>query len=178
MDLYPDPPLPPFRRTPLPEGVNALVLFVSVNVKDVAEQGRLFQWNKPRFCPKCHSKLWWHGFVLAYFACCPEPVLLRRLRCSKCRAVHRLRPAGYFRRFRSSVREISQSIKHRNEHHRWDPGLPRSRQRQWWRRLGRMVIAFLGCTCSYSAPKAFARLMALNIIPVTAARKSENITAR
>lgn len=75
MNLCKDtPPLQP--DAPHPEGVDSLVLFVSVKVKDIARLGRAFPWKKPRCCPRCHTGLWWHGFVLAYFACCAEAVHL------------------------------------------------------------------------------------------------------
>ncbi|WP_457573299.1 hypothetical protein [Desulfolithobacter sp.] len=49
-----------------------------------------------------------------------------------------MKPAIYFPRFRSSIREIRETIALRGRKKRWQPDLPRGRQRQWWRRLGRM----------------------------------------
>lgn len=151
-----------------------MVLSVSVNVKDIALLGRLFPWNKPGPCPHCQREMWWHGFVLAYFSCCPDPVYLRRLRCPGCGAVHRLKPAGYFPRFRSSIQEIQKSIAHRCRRGRWSPDLPRGRQRQWWHRLGRMIILMLGVSFSQTFLHGFDLLMQNNLIPVTAATLPEN----
>lgn len=122
--------------------------------------------------------MWWHGFVLAYFACLPEPVYLRRLRCPGCGAVHRLKPLGWFPRFRSSIQEIFETITHRCETGRWRPDLPRARQRQWWRRLGRMITLELGISFSPSFLSGFIELFNLNIIPVTAAELPENRTVQ
>ena len=153
-----------------------MVLSVSVNVKDIVLLGRNFPWTKPGPCPRCQSGMWWHGFVLAYFSCCPEPVYLRRLRCPGCGAVHRLKPAGYFPRFRSLIREIKETISHRCCHGHWRPDLPRARQRQWWRRLGRNIFLVLGLGFNGSFIEAFTLLIKQNIIPVTSAGLSENKT--
>ena len=107
--------------------------------------------------------MWWHGFVLAYFSCCSDPVYLRRLRCPGCGAVHRLKPTGYFPRFRSSIREIQESIAHRCRRGRWRPDLPRSRQRQWWHRLGRMITLMLGISFSGTFLHGFDLLMHNNV---------------
>lgn len=143
-----------------------MVLSVEVDVNEIARLGKDFPWVKPSGCPRCGQPLWWHGFVLAYFSCLLEPVSLRRLRCSCCRAVHRLKPAGYWRRFRSSVAEITQSISHRSGANHWQRDLPRSRQRQWWRRLQRMAGAVLGHFCG-STFEAFEGLLGYGFIPVS-----------
>jgi hypothetical protein len=138
--------------------------------------GKEFPWRKPGLCPHCHSSLWWHGFVIAYFSCCPEAVYVRRLRCPCCGAVHRLKPSGYFRRFRSSIQEIKESIDQRSNKNRWRPDLPRARQRRWWRRLVRMISTVLGVSYSGSPLQAFKVFMKHNIIPVSSAKKKENRT--
>jgi len=88
--------------------------------------------------------------------------------------VHRLKPAGYFPRFRSSITEIQKAIRHRCDKRRWRPDLPRARQRQWWRRLGRLIPLVLGVSFAGSFFTAFIQLMKQNIIPVTSAGLSEN----
>jgi hypothetical protein len=62
-------------------------------------------------------------------------VILRRLYCPHCKAVHRLRPKSHWSRFQSSIETIQHTINHRLRHGRWRSELPRSRQKQWWRRL-------------------------------------------
>ena len=151
-----------------------MVLFVSIEVKEIAHLGRLFPWQKPARCPHCQGGLWWHGFILAYFSCLSEAVYLRRLRCSCCGAVHRMRPTGYFRRFRSSISEIKESINMRGNKQRWRPDLPRSAQRQWWRCLWRMIRLILGIGCQYNGITGFMQILQQNIIPVTRATQKEN----
>ncbi|CAO0824693.1 hypothetical protein DFAR_830003 [Desulfarculales bacterium] len=53
------------------------------------------------------------------------------LLCPACRAVIRLRPRGYWSRFQAPVETIRQSLFNKLARGRWDPGLPRSRQRHW-----------------------------------------------
>ncbi|MBN1958955.1 MAG: hypothetical protein JW773_12230, partial [Desulfuromonadales bacterium] len=143
-----------------------MVLPVAADVNEIARLGKDFPWVKPSCCPCCGQPLWWHGFVLAYFSCLLEPVWLRRLRCSCCHRVHRLKPAGYWRRFRSSITEITQSISHRSESGRWCHILPRGRQRQWWRRLQRLVSAVLGLFPG-STLDAFEEVLAQGFVPVS-----------
>jgi hypothetical protein len=151
-----------------------LVLFVSIQVKEIARLGRLFPWQKPDCCPQCHGTLWWHGFVLAYFSCLSEAVYLRRLRCSSCGAVHRMRPSGYFRRFRATIAEIKSSIAMRSSRARWRPDLPRSTQRQWWLNLWRMIRLILGMSYRGDGIAGFVAILQQNIIPVTRAGQKEN----
>jgi hypothetical protein len=178
VSLGKDPPSPPSRIKPILKGVIPLVLFVPVHVKEIERLGRLFPWKKPGNCPHCAGKLWWHGFVLSYFSCCREAVQLRRLRCSCCGAVHRLRPADYFSRFRSSISEITDAITHRCRFLKWRPDQPRPRQRQWWRSLSRLLLMVLGRSYNGSAGEGFHMLIRHNIIPVTRARQKENRTVR
>lgn len=158
------------------QGVIVLVLFVSIDVKEIARLGRLFPWDdhKPASCPRCNSRLWWHGFVFAYFSCLSEGIYLRRLRCPCCGAVHRLRPRGYFRRFRSSISEIKDVITHRCRQIKWRPDLPRGRQRKWWHNLWRLLWLLLGRSYKGCALKGFCLLMKQNIIPVSRAEQKEN----
>ena len=155
------------------QGVALLVLSVAVDVNEIARLGRDFPWVKPSGCPCCGQPLWWHGFVLAYFSCLPVAVFLRRLRCSCCRAIHRLKPVGYWRRFRSPITEISHSISHRCDAKRWHHAQPRSRQRQWWRRLQRMTGVVLGLFCG-SVSGAFEQLLAYGVIPVSTSFDRDN----
>jgi len=155
------------------QGVALLILSVEVDVNEIARLGKDFPWVKPSGCPCCGQPLWWHGFVPAYFSCFLEPVLLRRLRCSCCQSVHRLKPAGYWRRFRSSITEIAQSIFHRSESGRWCRALPRTRQRQWWRRLQRMAGAVLGLSFG-PVFEAFGELLGHGFLPVSLSFNRDN----
>lgn len=159
---------------PSRQGVTLLVLSVAADVNEIARLGKDFPWVKPCGCPCCGQPLWWHGFVPAYFSCLLEPVLLRRLRCSCCRAVHRLKPVGYWRRFRSTITEITQSISHRSDAGHWRRGVPRARQRQWWRRLRRMTGVVLGLFCG-SAVAAFEELLDRGHVPASRSFERDNV---
>ena len=148
------------------QGVALLVLCVAVDVNEIARLGKGFPWVKPSGCPRCGQPLWWHGFVSAYFSCLAEAIYLRRLRCSCCRSVHRLKPSGYWHRFRSTIADIFQSVSHRSGSGRWQTDQPRPRQRQWWRRLQRMTVTVLGLFLG-SAVAAFSALVSSGFTPVS-----------
>lgn len=173
MGLSRSPTAPSMRGLPSRQGVTLLVLSVDVDVNEIARLGVDFPWVKPAGCPRCGQPLWWHGFVPAYFSCLAEAILLRRLRCPFCRTVHRLRPAGYWRRFRSPLTEIFQSVSSRQDSGRWRHDPPRPRQRQWWRRLKRMAEAVFGLTAG-SAVTAFESLLGRGFIPVSLSFDCDN----
>ena len=142
-----------------------MVIFVDVDVNEIARLGRDFPWQKPFSCPKCNIGFWWHGFVLAYFDHLSQAIFLRRLRCPLCGAVHRLRPKAYWSRFRSSIQVISQTID-RFLGQGWQSESPGSRQRLWWQRFcakARLVIGF-GWE---RFPDAFDLLISWGHIPVS-----------
>ena len=151
-----------------------MVLFVDADVNQIARLGKDFPWPKPSYCPRCQQPLWWHGFVPAYFAPLSEAVFIRRLRCSCCRAVHRLKPKGYWRRFRTSIADIFGCLAHRADSGRWRCDQPRSRQRQWWRRLHRLAVAVLGLSFTGCAGEVFNALVAKGFIPVSTSFQCDN----
>ncbi len=142
-----------------------MVIPVDVDVNEIAQYGRDFSWRKPSSCPKCQAGLWWHGFVLAYFEHLSHAVLLRRLRCPRCGAVHRLRPKAYWSRFRSTIQGIRQTIG-RFVNHNWQSELPEPRQRLWWRRFRARAKLFIGINWEV-IPKAFELLISWGQIPVS-----------
>lgn len=62
----------------------------------------------------------------------------------------------------------------RQNKRRWRPDLPRSRQRQWYRRLGRAIQMFLGLSFKGTSLEGFDRLVEDNIVAVTEAKKHAN----
>jgi hypothetical protein len=126
-------------------GIGLMIISVSVFLKDIFEQGRDFKWAKPPKCPRCHSiRLWGHGFVAAFFDGFSESVWLRRYRCPDCRCILRIKPKGYFPRFRATIATIRCRIEDRLLKGRWPPGLLKSRQRHWLSALRRKAAAFFG----------------------------------
>ena len=144
-----------------------MVIPVDIDVNLLAILGKKFSWKKPDCCPKCGERLWWHGFVPAYFACLASAVFLRRLFCPHCRSIHRLRPISHWRRFQSSITVVGQTIAHRQGQGRWRPDLPRARQRQWWRRLARKTRLCLGLSFAGTLYDAFMALVSRGVIPVS-----------
>lgn len=143
-----------------------MVLSVAADVNEIARLGRNFPWVKPSCCPRCHHSLWWHGFVLAYFSPLVEAVHLRRLRCSFCKSVHRLKPCGYWHGFRCAAAVIERSMTHRCLSGFWLSDEPRERQRQWWRRLKRLALIVFGLV-TLDAVTSFQALLARGYIPVS-----------
>ncbi len=142
-----------------------MVIRVEVDVNEIARLGRDFPWQKPSSCPNCNADLWWHGFVLAYFDHLPQAVFLRRLRCPRCGAVHRLRPKAYWSRFRSTIQVINQTID-RFLNQDWQSQLPVSRQWQWWRRFCAKAKLMIGFGWEVF-PDAFDLLLSWGQIPVS-----------
>ncbi len=130
-----------------PSQGDPMILVVCVSLNEIPEKKKGFPWPRPGSCPKCGGpRLWFHGFARAFFDESEEGLVLRRLRCPDCKAVHRMRPPGYFRRFRAPVAAIRFSIRHRLETGRWPPGLSRQRQGHWLNVLERKVLAILDLT--------------------------------
>ena len=139
------------------------------------ERGKSFPWPRPERCPRCGSaRLWGHGFVYAYFDEVPVAVWLKRYRCPACRAVIRLRPQGYWSRFQASVVAIRQSLSTKLGRGRWDPGLPRSRQRHWLKGLLRQVGLSLGASWSGDLLWAFDWLSGRGLAAASRSAQSES----
>jgi hypothetical protein len=112
-------------------------------------------------------RIWGHGYVAAYFDGFSEALFLRRYRCPDCGCVYRLRPAGYFRRFQATAACIRASISRRLLQGRWNPGLPRSRQRHWLAGLVRQVRFHLGPSWQGDLPAAFDLLAGQGVAAVS-----------
>jgi len=151
-----------------------LVIFVDIDVNQLATLGKNFLWLKPSVCPKCGGHLWWHGFVMAYLACLADAVFFRRLFCPHCSSVHRLRPTSHWRRFQSSINTIEQVIAHRQNNAHWRPDLPRPRQRQWWRRLKKKSLLCLGLSFVGSLYDSFLTLIGNGAIPVNSVMECDD----
>ena len=147
---------------------DGMIIFVTVKLKQILKKGRRYRWPKPELCPRCGiSKLWGHGYVLAYFDGLPAGVLLRRYRCPGCHCVIRLRPKGYFGRFQASIETVRASIWNRVENGRYLPGISWSRQRHWLVALLRNAVAYLGNSWKNRLSEAFDRLMHIGKVPVS-----------
>ena len=154
----------------LPNSANGilLILQISVSIKEILRLGKRYPWSRPEHCPRCgHVRLWGHGFVSAYFDDVVERCWLKRYRCPLCRLILRLRPAGYFQRFQSSIETIRQSIAYRFYHHLWPPGSSRQRQGHWFRSLFKKAKVYLGLSRFEGVMEVFDELISQGINPVS-----------
>jgi hypothetical protein len=151
-----------------------MVLAEEVSVNELVLQGKSFPWKRPN-CPHCGMLCWWHGFVLAFFSMLPGGVFIRRCRCPHCRSVHRLKPSGYFRRFRWSQVEIRSSIETRQETGQFCKGVgPRETVRCWWRSLAKVIAKELGISFAGTRLSGFDLLHSQGRNPVSLATRPEN----
>jgi hypothetical protein len=167
-----DPPFPPKRgiRRGVSPKMEQMIVFVCVRLKEIFDKQREYAWPRPEQCPRCGlSKLWGHGFVLAYFDGVADGVYLRRYRCPECGCVVRLRPTGYFARIQASIGTIRASLGQRLRRGRWPDGSSGSRQRHWLKALIRNSVAFLGNAWKSRLLEAFDRLLRLGVVPVSRA---------
>ena len=147
-----------------------MIIFVSVNLKQLFTDQQKYPWPRPDSCPQCAmSHVWGHGYVLAYFDDLPDGVYLRRYRCPQCGCVIRLRPKGYFRRFQTAVSTIRESLRQRLSVSCYLPGLSLSRQRHWLNGLRRNVKAYLGNRWNRHLIAGFDHLVACGHVPVSSA---------
>jgi len=78
-----------------------------------------------------------------------------------------MRPVEYFSRFQASIKTIGKSIAGRLKQGRWNPGLPRSRQRHWLCGLVRQVRFHLGPSWQGDLPAAFDLLAGQGVAAVS-----------
>jgi hypothetical protein len=150
-----------------PKG-DEMILPVVAILKEICEKGREYLWPKPRVCPCCKAgRLWGHGFVSAYFDGVEEGVYVRRYRCPHCGCVIRLKPAGFFKRFRSSIETIRSSVRRRADKTRSPTVVSRTREAHWLKALKRKAKAYLGDSFGGDLAEAFDGLWGMGKIPVS-----------
>jgi hypothetical protein len=79
----------------------------------------------------------------------------------------RLRPAGYFKRFRAPVRIILESIEQKEKKNQWLAGLSRTRQGHWFKALYKKIKAYLTDTWDQGMAIAFDHFVNKGQIPVS-----------
>jgi len=146
-----------------------MVIFVSVLLKNIFEQGRDFPWKRPPCCPRCnHYKVWSHGFVRRHFDGYDTSLLLKCYRCPLCGCVLTLRPDTHFSRFQASKETIRSSIEERVQSGRWPPtALSFSRLRHWMKNLKRRIKAILSDTWNSGTLAAYDYLISIGHTPVS-----------
>ena len=137
-----------------------MIIKVKADIKEISKQGKNFIWQKPSKCMRCKdSKLWGHGFVLAFFDGFDQGVYLKRYRCPYCKTVFKLKPCGFFKRFQASIRQIFASIMSRVYKSRYLPELSWSRQHFWFTALKRNIAAYLSNSWNQGVIAGFIKLI-------------------
>jgi hypothetical protein len=143
-----------------------MIISVCAKLNEIYDQGRKFNWVKPRCCPRCQSvRLWGHGYVTAYFDGFTEALLLRRFRCPDCSCIIRMKPQGYFRRFQACIHMIRSCIAQRLVLGKWRLDISKSRQRHWLSALRRNTMAYFGMSMHLLG--GYDRLLEIGAIPVS-----------
>lgn len=145
-----------------------MIIFVCAELKEILKRQRDYPWPRPDLCACCRaSKVWGHGFVLAYFDGIAAGIYIRRYRCPGCGCVIRLRPKGYFRRIQASIRTIRKCLFERIVKGGYLPGMSRSRQSYWLNSLVRNTTAYFGNAWTNRLMDAFDRLLDMGKVPVS-----------
>ena len=104
-----------------------------VCLKEVAERGDAFKWNRPQ-CECGGLRVWGHGRVGRYFEGFSEPLRVQRFRCADCKTVFTCRPLGWWARFFTRAATVITALFVRFTEKRWPPGIRRQRAEHWlWR---------------------------------------------
>src|ERR1035441_1889026 len=116
-----------------------MIYFVDVQLKDIFEQGKYFQWQRPEVCPNCEiCKVHGHGFASRVFQGFSSCLYLKCYRCPDCGCVITLRPDTHFSRIHSSKEIIRLHLAQRLEGGKWPfSSLSRSNLRYWMANLTR-----------------------------------------
>jgi hypothetical protein len=115
-----------------------LVLHFPVDVKQLSEAGKAYDWPRPLRCPGCgSSRLWGHGYAGRYFEGFCLPLWVKRYRCPECRAVHTLRPDAFLRALRYPAELIVSALRGKIAGRGWLRSLSRQAQQSWLRILRR-----------------------------------------
>jgi len=142
--------------------------FVAVNLKDVFDKGRDFQWPRPSCCPRCqHYKVWGHGFVERLFDSFSSALLVKRFRCNQCGCVICCRPVTHFSRIQSPAKSIKANLRHRIANGHWPDDIPANRQCHWLRNFKRKAFALFGVVNIRNHLTAYDELLSMGNIPVS-----------
>jgi len=151
-----------------PKQCGNMITFVAVVLKDVFEQGRDYEWERPEKCPRCnHYKVWSHGFIQRFFDDFFTCLSLKAYRCPNCGCVITLRPDSHFSRFQASKEKIRDCLYGRLNTGKWAQDLSLSRQRHWLNNLRRRIRALLTEKWDQGAIAAFDYLVSIGQTPIS-----------
>ena len=149
-----------------------LIIHFRVDVKRLAEEGRSYSWPRPGRCPRCQGRrVWVHSYVPRYFEGYVEPIWTIKYRCEDCAAVHTLRPASFWPRFRYTIRTILRALRSKILHGQEIKNLSRQLQKYWSR--GFRIQASKLRNRAGPGLDVLADLLRRHLVPVTHAIQSE-----
>ncbi len=148
--------------------MDAMIIKCFVSINEIIKKGKKYNWIKPPICPCCFdSLLWGHGFTLCYFSIINSGIYLKRYRCTSCKSIIKLKPAGFFKGFRTPVKTIIKSITSRMKIGKIIKNISRGVQDYWLKNLKRNVQAILGEKWKHFLIEGFENLLKKGIIPVS-----------
>jgi hypothetical protein len=145
-----------------------MIWSIAVDLKQIQQQGKGYDWPRPEVCPRCgHWQVWGHGFALRYFDGFSTALPMKCYRCPQCGCVMTARPAAYFSRIHSTMAVIVTCLTRRLTQGLWPVlPLPRSRLRHWLANLAGRVHIHLTNTWSEGLLAGYDRLLERGLIPV------------
>jgi hypothetical protein len=110
-----------------------MILSTKITIEELSKNGKDHKWEKC-FCEECQRNMWGHGFTMRYFSEIHEGIYLKRYRCPNCSCVVTVRPEGYWKWIRSSIKTIYEALKSRFTGF-WQSGFPRQRGLHWLKKF-------------------------------------------
>lgn len=145
-----------------------MIIECDVSIKEILKYNKKFKWKKPSVCPCCgDSVLWGHGTVLCFFTHISSGLYLKRYRCTSCKSVIKLKPAGLFKGFQTPVKTIKQSIMDRFAKKKYSTSAPRQNQDYWLRNLNKNIRVLLGESMKDRLVEGFEKILKMGFIPVS-----------
>ena len=106
-----------------------MIINVDISIDSLSTQGKNFKWVKPDACPACTSHLWGHGHVFS------NNLFLKRYRCNNCLIVITLKPFGFWKNYRTSIKNIYLDLRHRLVTFHWRSNEKRQRRNDWLKKF-------------------------------------------
>lgn len=142
-----------------------MIIHIALTLKQLFEEGKNFSWPRPQ-CRCGNPNPWGHGYVSAYLDGFADPLWLKRYRCPVCNRTILLKPKGYLKRFRTSIKTIRSSVKRKQATGKWLKGICRYRQNHWYRAVTRNARAYFG-DLEVDLVAAFDALLIKGVIPMS-----------
>jgi len=83
-----------------------------------------------------------------------------------------MKPAGYFKQFRTPIKIIKNCLNKRIENNRFPRGMSRNTQHYWFANLKRNIKGCLGENYQNRLMDGFQKLIEMNVIPVSCPARS------